>query len=727
MKTTKLTLNDVATRDRQYLETIFALGDGHFGVRDSLPFTGSQRGTLPVMLVNGFYATNPITYGESAVGYAKAHQTIISLTTPKYLDIMTSTSSSEEPDAWQLKLVTTDLDFESGQLTEVFEVVVEQQTRFNLTIESQMVLDGSHQFVVTYHLTSLDYTGQLGIKRPLLQQKVSTTDVDSDDPRIAHRASELSETRLSTDEPGAFCWTTTSMTTEQTITQRDEVKTCPTNMTIFKNESGFIGEGKIVAGETLTWQFVRAVSEINQPLPAVNLNDYQAANQRILTDFWHQSQVEISDDKLQVGIQYNLFQLFQSAGRNGTTNIAAKGITGPGYEGHYFWDTEMYMLPFFIYTQPEIAKQLLNYRYSIIEQAKQRARELGVKTGALFAWRTINGEEASAYYPAGTAQYHINADIAHAVKLYYDVTGDTEFLRHQGAEIVLETAKFWFAFGSYRQRDGREEFCLFKVTGPDEYTALVDNNYYTNRMAKENLAFAAWLIEHDFIKVNDVEMATAFKDASERMYLPYDEEQRITKQDDDSPEMPVWPFEETPRSNYPLLLHYHPLMIYRYQVNKQADTLLAEMLFPTDQTPAQTQRDFDFYEKITTHDSSLSRSIFSILASRLDLREKAFNYYMDTALMDLIDLQGNAQDGLHEANLGGSWLGLTYGFSGLFVKNEHLHVSNHLPAQLQYLNYRLRFHGRVLEVQLTQESVRVVLISGVPLTVVINGVSEKIS
>lgn len=232
--------------------------------------------------------------------------------------------------------------------------------------------------------------------------------------------------------------------------------------------------------------------------------------------------------------------------------------------------------------------------------------------------------------------------------------------------------------------------------------------------------FAAWLIQQGYID-GDADEQAQLASASEAMYLPYDATNQVTAQDDNSPKMPLWPFATTAATQYPLLLHYHPLMIYRHRVNKQADTLLAEMLFPEDQSQEQLARDYDYYEPITTHDSSLSRSIFSILASRLDRRDKAYNYYMDTSLMDLVDLQGNAKDGLHEANLGGSWLGLTYGFAGMYVAAGKLHITNHLPQEINQLSYRLRFRGRVLEVQLTQGSTQVQVVSGTPLMIVVDG------
>lgn len=715
MTMSTITLADVANQQRTYLDTIFTLGDGHFGVPAGAPFTSLYRQQeRPTMLVNGFFETSPIVYGEAAYGYAKANQTIVALPSPRQLDLSLADKSTDVPACWKIHLDATQLNLATGVLDETYSLSC-GNNHFRLEIRSILVQDGSHHYRVQYTLLSQDYTGSLAFKRMLLKPTVDSTS-ETFDPRVAQRQAELVENVHQTEER-MVNWTTTTAQTKQQLTQQEIV--LDKSSAIKFSDGAWEGQISCVAGQAEVLEFDRTVSDINQALPvATSTPDFAKLvkiNQQVLDDFWQHADVEISNDKLQTGIRYNLFQLFQSAGRDGQTNIAAKGVTGAGYEGHYFWDTEMYMLPFFIYTQPQIAKKLLAYRYHVLPQARQRARKLGVSEGALFAWRTINGEEASAYFPAGTAQYHINADISHAVKLYYDITHDSESLKTQGAEIVIETARFWSAYGSWQGN----QFCFYKVTGPDEYTALVDNNYYTNRLAKENLAFAAWLIQQGLGHATPEE-GTEFEKLAAAVYLPYDAENKITAQDDNSPKMPVWPFDDTPASNYPLLLHYHPLAIYRHRVNKQADTLLAEMLFPADQDQAQLQRDFDYYETITTHDSSLSRSIFSILASRLNLSDKAFSYYMDTALMDLTDLQGNTADGLHEANLGGSWLGLTYGFSGLTVLDGQLQLQNHLPDQLQYLRYRLEFQGRLLQINLAPNELSVDLLNGAPLTIKIN-------
>lgn len=281
--------------------------------------------------------------------------------------------------------------------------------------------------------------------------------------------------------------------------------------------------------------------------------------------FWQASDIQIvGDDYLQKGIRFNLFHLNQGAGRDGKTNFAAKGLTGEGYEGHYFWDTEMYLLPFFIYTNPEIAKSLLSYRASILPQAKKRAKELN-QAGALFAWRTIDGNETSAYYPAGTAQLHINADIVYGFQLYERITGDQPFIEEIGKEVVFETAKFWFHYGTFAIKEGQERFCIHGVTGPDEYSALVNNNFYTNKMVQNNLRYAVELAKRYNVYQ---EMIADWEKAADLMYFGYDEERQLTKQDDSFLDQALWPFEETPSENYPLLLHYHPMIIYKYQVCK---------------------------------------------------------------------------------------------------------------------------------------------------------------
>jgi alpha,alpha-trehalose phosphorylase len=343
--------------------------------------------------------------------------------------------------------------------------------------------------------------------------------------------------------------------------------------------------------------------------------------------------------------------------------------------------------------------------------------------GALYPWRTIAGGECSAYFPAGTAQYHINADIAHSIKLYVETTGDEKYLREQGGEIVMETARIWLGLGSHDPRRGGA-FCIHEVTGPDEYTAMVSNNFYTNAMAQQHLAFAAQVAGKlqqekpaDFQRIADAMQLDAaepaqWQKAADAMYLPLDPQLGIHPQDDTFLDKPVWDFENTPADKYPLLLNYHPLVIYRHQVCKQADVVLALLLRGDRFSLEEKRRDYDYYEPITTHDSSLSAGIFSIIAAEVGYAEKAYAYFMETARMDLDNNHGNTQYGVHTAAMAGTWLGLVYGFGGMRMYDGVLHFAPTLPQQWQHYQFKVRVRGSQLQVRIGRGEAEYRLVGG---------------
>lgn len=469
---------------------------------------------------------------------------------------------------------------------------------------------------------------------------------------------------------------------------------------------------------------------LQRTFEAKAFDDLLALQKQYLADFWEMANITIEgDDALQEGIRFNLYQLLQSVGRDVYSNIAAKGLTGEGYGGHYFWDTEIYMIPVFILTKPEIAKSLLIYRYQKLEAARNRAKEMGHKHGALFPWRTISGTECSSYFPSGSAQYHISGDIAYSYIQYFLATGDLQFLKEYGAEMLVETARLWIEVGHYH--DGK--FKIDAVTGPDEYTCVINNNYYTNVIAKYNLQWAykvckllkevdsaAFLKLSSRLALTDHEI-TDWKKAGEAMYLPYDEKLKINPQDDTFLQKAVWDFDNTPTENYPLLLHYHPLTLYRYQVCKQADTVLAHFLLEDEQDFETIKNSYDYYEKITTHDSSLSSCIFSIMASKIGYQEKAYDYFIETARLDLDNTHGNTKDGLHMANMGGAWMAIVFGFAGLRIKETGLSLEPKIPNQWQRLTFRLQYQRRKLEVVIEQHQVQLTLLTGETLSLKLYG------
>jgi alpha,alpha-trehalose phosphorylase len=458
-----------------------------------------------------------------------------------------------------------------------------------------------------------------------------------------------------------------------------------------------------------------------------------AAQEQYLDDFWRRSDVRLkniredrikrSTVEIQQAIRFNLFHILQASARAEDTGVPAKGLTGQAYEGHYFWDTEIYLLPFLIYTSPCIARNLLLFRYKMLPLARARAKELGHR-GAMFPWRTIGGEEASAYYAAGTAQYHINADIMYALRKYVQATGDEPFLQNFGAEMLVETARLWADLGFYS--DAKQgKFCINGVTGPDEYNAVVNNNAYTNLMARENLRYAIEVIESLQATEPDAYNALvhktalepsevkAWRRAAENMYVPYDEKLKIVPQDDNFLDREPWDFKNTPADRYPLLLFYHPLDIYRKQVIKQADVVLAMFLLGDAFSLEAKKRNFEFYDPLTTGDSSLSSCVEAIIAAQIGDTDKAFRYGTAALLMDLADVGGNVKDGCHIASMGGTWMMLTYGFGGMHDHDGTLSFwPRRAPEENAILQFPVTYRGQLLEVEISLDKVEYALREG---------------
>jgi alpha,alpha-trehalose phosphorylase len=463
-----------------------------------------------------------------------------------------------------------------------------------------------------------------------------------------------------------------------------------------------------------------------------------ASQEQYMEDFWSRSDVRVRDIRedrtkrstveIQQAIRFNLFHILQASARAEDRGVPAKGLTGQAYEGHYFWDTEIYVLPFLIYTSPRIAKNLLTFRYRMLPQARARARELGHR-GAMFPWRTISGEEASAYYAAGTAQYHINADIMYALRKYVQATGDEAFLRDSGAEMLVETARLWLSLGFYSEAKGGE-FCINSVTGPDEYNTVVNNNAYTNLMARENLRYAAQTVEAlratDPDASNALVLKTALEPsevegwikAAQSMYVPYDEKLKIIPQDDSFLDREPWDFRNTPHDHYPLLLFYHPLNIYRKRVIKQADVVLAMFLLGDAFSAEEKKRNFEFYDPLTTGDSSLSSCVEAIIAAQVGDIGKAIRYGVAALLMDLDDVGGNVKDGCHIASMGGTWMMLTYGLGGMRDDDEMLSFwPRRAPEDNAILRFPVAYRGHMLEVEIGLEKVEYRLREGACLVI----------
>jgi alpha,alpha-trehalose phosphorylase len=726
-------------------ETIFALGNGYFGMR------GAFEEGLPVFqsgtFVNGFYESWPIVYGEEAFGFAKTGQTMLNVTDSRIIKLYVD----DEPFViYKANLIEYEraLNMKEGTLDR--QLVWETPSGKKVAIRSRRMISFEHRHLaaIEYEVTLLDAKAPVVIASQVNSN--STNQVSEGDPRLAKgfQGSVLEPmAHFQTDNRIILVHQTrTSMLSLACGIDHSIDSECATEIETSSSED----EGQVVFSiDGEPGKPIRLVKYIcyhtSGTAPPKELRDRvdrtldRAVNHgfdKLLSEqkeymdkFWYRSdvQLEVANPRAQQYLRFNLYHLLQASARAEGVGIPAKGLTGQAYEGHYFWDSEIYVLPFLIYTAPRLAKNLLKYRYSLLDKARQRAKEVNQK-GALFPWRTINGEEASAYYAAGTAQYHINADIMYAMKKYVDITGDEEFLYKYGAEMLVETARLWADLGFYL-KDDSDKFHIHGVTGPDEYNTVVNNNTYTNLMARGNLRYAAETVEalreknrelytalvHDTeLKENEIE---AWKKAADSMYIPFDEEKSIHPQDDDFLKKEVWDFENTPLDKYPLLLHFHPLVIYRYQVIKQADVGLAMYLLGHEFTLEQKRNNFDYYDPLTTGDSSLSACVESILAWELGYDEKARDYFSYSLVMDLADVGGNVKDGVHIASMGGTWMAIVYGVAGLRDWGGRISFRPRLPEKACRLNFKLTVQNRLLEFDMSKESVTYILKEGDDLTI----------
>lgn len=722
-------------------ETLFALGNGHIGTRGSHDeaWLGEADASMEGTYVNGFYDTEAIRYPENAYGFARLNEFMLNLPNAKGVEVLVGGE--------HFNLATgvivgyeRSLDFREGVLVRSVEWKSPAGRRARIVSKRLVSLSRSAVLAQSVTVTPLDADATIEFVSTL-NSSVRGGE-ESFDPRLGSGASARALSSVETVvAPGRL--TLVSRTRNSGLTLRIETQAGVAGGSV--PESTASEEGGVLtqrfhvsarAGEAVTLEKMTAIvtsrdapaselaakaADALEGARAVGFEGLVAEQRSRLAAFWEKADIEIEgDDALSQGLHFNLYHLFQAIGRDGRTNIAAKGLTGEGYEGHSFWDTEIYVLPVFLRTMPELARAVLCHRIGYLDKARARARDLGHSRGALYPWRTITGEECSAYFPAGTAQYHINADIAFAIKQYVEATGDHSLLIDGAAELVFETARVWADLahpvgGSYH---------IDEVTGPDEYTALVNNNFYTNVMAKTHLAFAVevagWMGREKseaFAKLTEKldlshEEISHWSDVSDGLRLPYDETRGIHAQDDVFLSRKVWDFAGTPAENYPLLLHYHPLVIYRHQVCKQADVVLALFLRGDLFPKAVKRRDFDYYEAITTHDSSLSTCIHSIIASEVGLSERAYEFFMDTARMDIDNTHGNTFHGVHTAAMGGTWMSVVHGFAGLRARNGELHFAPSLPASWSRYRFRLVDHGRTLEVAVSAAGIEFRLIGG---------------
>jgi alpha,alpha-trehalose phosphorylase len=718
-------------------ESVFALSNGHIGLRANLD-EGEPHG-IPGTYLNAFYEVRPLPYAEAGYGYPEAGQTVVNVTNGKLIRLLVD----DEPfDVRYGKLLSHErfLDLRAGVLHREVEWL--SPAGQGVRVRSTRLVSFAQRAVaaILYEVEPLDRATRVVVQSELVANE--PVPAPARDPRAAamlqaplqseHYEQQyckvvlVHRTRASALRMAAGMThivegpPDTDVTTESGPDLGRVTATCR------------LGQGerlRIVKFLAYGWSSQRSLPSLRDQVEAALAQarhtgwEGLARGQRTYLDgFWRQADVELEgDEQLQQAVRFALFHVVQSAARAEQRGIAAKGLTGPGYDGHTFWDTESYVLQVLTYTAPDAVDDALRWRHATMPLARERAQLLGLR-GAAFPWRTLRGQECSGYWPASTAALHINADIADAVVRYQRATDNQEFEREAGFELLVETARLWRSVGHHGP-DG--SFRIDGVTGPDEYTAIVDNNVYTNLMAQRNLRAAADAVaRHPDLAARhgvDDEEAASWRDAAASVTVPYDAALGVHPQSDGFTRHQVWDFAGTRPEQYPLLLHFPYFDIYRKQVVKQADLVLALHVRGDMFTPEEKERDFAYYEALTVRDSSLSACTQAVIAAEVGHMQLAYDYFGEAALMDLMDLEHNVRDGVHMASLAGAWLAAVAGFGGMRDHDGELTFDPRLPDVLKRLAFRMLYRGRLLAVDVNHQRATYRLLEGPPLELTHHG------
>jgi alpha,alpha-trehalose phosphorylase len=739
-------------------ETLFTVGNGYLGMRGNASEgrQAHEHGTY----VNGLHETWPIRHAEKAYGFAEVGQTIVNAPDAKILRLYVD----DEPlvlDIAELLTYERSLEFSDGVLRRELLWLTPAGKRVRVRSDRLVSFVERHLAILSFEVT-VDQDATVVISSQVLNRQDGEDEFSPASPEMGpaqfdpRRADRFADRVLQPVEywqeghRSALGYRvsnshmTLSVMVDHIIETANSVQT---DRSIGPDSAKNDFQVRAKAGVPVKLTKIVAYHSSRSVPPRELLDRGQRLLDRVLANgvaeqrtlqrqwldaYWSRSDVEIvGRPDLQQAVRWNLFMLAQAAARADSQGVPAKGVTGSGYSGHYFWDTEVYVMPFLVYTTPLFARNALKMRERMLPAARRRARQLN-EAGALFPWRTISGEEASAYYAAGTAQYHINADITYALAKYVRATGDVDFLARGAIDMVVETARLWLSLGFWR-RTGGAAFHIHGVTGPDEYTTVVNDNLFTNVMARFNLRYAAEsvrIVADQFPEAfTRMVERTQFEEseigewerAAEAMVIPYSESFGMHPQDAHFLDREVWDLAATPPDKLPLLLHFHPLVIYRFQVLKQADVVLALFLLSDEFSDTEKRADFDYYDPLTTGDSTLSAVVQSIIAAEIGYRGLAQEYFHHALYVDLEDLHNNATDGVHVASTGGVWSSLVYGFGGMRDAGGRLTFDPRLPESWPELRFRILWQGTRLLVTVTADAIAFQVLEGTGVDLSVGG------
>ena len=736
-------------------ESLFSIGNGAMGQRANFEehYSGD---TFQGSYIAGVYYPDKTKVGWWKNGYPEYFAKV--LNAPNWIGINLEING-ENLDLATCKSVSNfrrELNMKEGWYQRSFHAVLQNDVAISVDVTRFLSLDIDELGAIKYQVTPINTDAKVVFK-PYLD-----AGIENEDTNWEEKFWETLE--IKNEENSAFIvartlktkFTVATYMQNQIIVNNEIADVKPVEVTKEASKISFSYEVAATQGQTVSIQkfggytistnhkeeyLISSAKQVLVQATTLGFTTLLENQKQAWAKIWEMSDITIEGDtKAQQGIRFNIFQLNQTyLGKDSRLNIGPKGFTGEKYGGSTYWDTEAYCIPFYMATKDQnVARSLLEYRYNQLDKAIENAQNnLGFKNGAaLYPMVTMNGEECHNEWEITFEEIHRNGAIAFAIYNYYRFTGDYSYIPEKGLEVLIGIARFWHQRATFSTN--KNQFVILGVTGPNEYENNVNNNWYTNYIAKWCINYTYAQIEKvkseytsDYerimskVNLNDTELQS-WKNTADNMYFPFSEEHGVFLQQDGFLDKELVKVSDLDKSQRPINQKWSWDRILRSPYIKQADTLQGFYFFEDDFTKEQLERHFDFYEPFTVHESSLSPCVHSIQAAALGRMEQAYTFYLRTSRLDLDDYNKEVHEGLHITSMAGTWMSIVEGFGGMRVKNNQLHFEPRIPEQWKGYSFKVNFRNAVVKVEVTHQETKVSVEGNQEVEVIINGASQLV-
>jgi maltose phosphorylase len=733
-------------------ESLFSIGNGAMGQRANFEehYSGA---TFQGSYIAGIYYPDKTKVGWWKNGYPEYFAKVLNAPNWIGIDIEINGENFDLATCSSVQNFRRELNMKEGIYYRSFEATLTNGTEIKVSVRRFLSLDVDEVGCINYEITAINSDAKIAFK-PYLDAGVHNEDANWEEKfwepiKVKHNGNEA----FVTARTFKTHFTATTFMQNSILLEGSNLSIAPVSMQETNEKIQFCYEVAVAKGQTTTLQkiggytvsmnhenTVKAAENVIAKALEIGMSQLTELQKTAWAKIWEMSDITIEGDvKAQQGIRFNIFQLNQTyLGKDSRLNIGPKGFTGEKYGGSTYWDTEAYCIPFYMATKDQqVARNLLAYRYNQLDKAIENAEKLGFKNGAaLYPMVTMNGEECHNEWEITFEEIHRNGAIAFAIYNYYRFTGDYSYIPEKGLEVLIGIARFWHQRATFSSH--KNKYVILGVTGPNEYENNVNNNFYTNYIAKWCIQYTLEQIEktaceypEDYVRINrkvqlDATEMAAMKKVADNMYFPYSEEHGVYLQQDGFLDKELITVANLDQSQRPINQKWSWDRILRSPYIKQADTLQGFYFFEDHFTREELEKHFDFYEPFTVHESSLSPCVHSIQAALLDRMEQAYTFYLRTSRLDLDDYNKEVEEGLHITSMAGTWMSIVEGFGGMRVKNNQLHFEPKIPKEWRGYSFKVNFRNAIVKVQVNHNGTDISIDGNQNVEVIVNGTPQLV-